>query len=71
MASTLSSLYQGSSHSSPDTSHLVWRVADMVKKEEIQVFKENRAGNLKVKAVIDIRATGEAKLQSLSLATFN
>jgi hypothetical protein len=68
---TLSSTYQGSTHSPPDTSHLVWRVADKVRDEEIQVFKENRAGNSKVKSVVDVLATGEAKLKSSSLATFN
>lgn len=71
MANTLSSSYQGSTHTTPDTSPLVWRIADTVRDEEIQVFKENRAGNSSVKIVVDILATGEAKLKSSSLATFN
>ena len=52
-------------------SHLVWRVADKIWDEELQVFSEKRLGNTKVKAVVDILATGEAKLKSSSLTAFN
>ena len=71
MSSTLNTAYQNSTHSPPDTKHLAWRVADKVQDEELQVFKANRAGNSKVKCVVDIITTGEAKLRSSSLATFN
>lgn len=71
VSSTLSTSYQGSTHTAPDTSHLVWRVADDARSNEIQVFKKNRTGNSKVKAVVDIIATGEAKLKSSALASFN
>lgn len=71
VASNLSTSYQGSTHTAPDTSHLVWRVADDTRNNEIQVFKKNRIGNLTVKAVVDIVATGEAKLRLSSLASFN
>ena len=71
VSSTLSSSYQSSTHTAPDTSHLVWRVADKVRDDEIQVFEENRAGNSKVKIVVDVLATGEARLKSSSLASFN
>jgi hypothetical protein len=67
----LSSTYRGSTHSSPDTSHLIWHIANTVWDDEIQVFKENREGNLKVKVAVDILATGEAKLCSSSITTFN
>ena len=70
-SSTLSLSYQRSSHITPDMSHLVWCVADNIWDEELQVFREKRMGNSKVKAVVDILATGEAKLKSSSLATFN
>ena len=70
VSSTLSS-YQRSTHTTPDTSHLVWRVADKIRDEDLQVFREKRLGNSKVKAVVDILATGEAKLKFSSLATFN
>ena len=49
----------------------MWRVADTVRDDELQIFKENREGNLKVKAAVDILAIGEAKLRSSSIATFN
>ena len=71
MSSALSSSYQRSTHTTPDTSHLVWRVADKIRDEELQVFSEKRLGNSKVKSVVDILATGEAKLKSSSLGTFN
>ena len=71
VSSALSSSYQRSTHTTPDTSHLVWRVADKIRDEELQAFRQKRFGNSKVKAVVDILATGEAKLKSSSLATFN
>jgi len=71
VSSTLRSTYQSSNHTPPDTSHLVWRVADKVRDDKLQVFKENRDGNAKAKPVVNILATGEAKLKSSLLATFN
>lgn len=71
VSTTLSASYQGTTHTPPDTSHLVWRVADSVRDDELQVFKKDRLGNSKVKSVIDILATGHAKLLSSTLATFN
>ncbi len=69
--SALKTSYQGSTHTPPDTTHLVWRVADKVRDEELQVFLADRAGNAKVKSTLDILATGEAKLKTSTLATFN
>jgi hypothetical protein len=71
VSSALSSSYQRSTHTALDTSHLVWRVADKIRDKGLQVFREKRVGNSKVKAVIDILATGETKLKSPSLAAFN
>ena len=71
VSSALSSSYQRSTHTTPDTSHLVWRVADKIRDEELQVFRDKRLGNSKVKPVVDILATGEAELKSSSLVTFN
>ena len=71
VTSTLSSSYQRSTHTTPDTSHLVWRIADQIQDEELQIFKEKRSGDSKVRAAVNILATGEAKLKSSSLATFN
>ena len=67
----MSAAYQGTTHTKPDTAHLVWRVADKVRDEELQVFKKNRRGNAKAVAVHDILALGEKKLKSSSLGTFN
>ena len=69
--SSATSSYQRSSHTTPDTSQLVWRVADNIRDKELQIFTEKRLGNSKVKAAVDILTTGEAKLKSSSLATFN
>ncbi len=49
----------------------MWRVADKVRNDNLQIFKESRQGNAKIKAVVNILATGEAKLKSSSLASFN
>lgn len=67
----MSTAYRGTTHTNPDTSHLVWRVADKVRDEELQIFKRNRRGNAKAVAVHDILSLGEKKLKSSSLATFN
>lgn len=62
--------YQSTTHTSPDTSNLVWRVADKVRDEELQSFK-SRVGNATVKPVTNIFTVGVAKLKSSALATFN
>jgi hypothetical protein len=67
----MSAAYRGTTHTKPDTTHLVWRVADKARDEELQVFKQNRCGNTKAVAVHDILALGEKKLKSSSLSTFN
>jgi len=71
VSSTLRPAYQGSNHKPPDTSQLVWRIADKVRDDKLHIFKESRDGNAKIKAVVNILATGEAKLKSSSLASFN
>ena len=50
---TLRPAYQGSNHKPPDTSDLVWRVADKVRDNKLQVFTEKRDGNAK-KLEIDV-----------------
>jgi len=67
----MSTAYQGTTHTKADTTHLIWRVADKVRDEELQIFKQNRKGNGKAVAFCDILALGEQKLKSSSLATFN
>lgn len=67
----MSAAYRGTTHIKPDTAHLVWRIADKVRDEGLQVFKKNRRGNAKAVAVHDILVLGEKKLKSSSLGTFN
>lgn len=67
----MSTAYRSTGHTTPDTSHLVWRVADKVCNKCLQVFQAKRQGNATSKKVIDTLALGEAKLKSSSLATFN
>lgn len=63
--------YQNKNHSDVDTTHLVWRVANKIRDEDLQSHNKKRHGNSKIKPVIDILATGEAKLKSSTLKTFN
>jgi hypothetical protein len=75
MSLSLSSAYQGSTHTSPDTSvtsQLIWLVADTSRDKEIQVFKEDRVRNSKVRATLDILSTGDViKLKLSLLGSFN
>jgi len=41
VAQAMSASYQSITHTTPDTSHLVWRVADKVREEGLQTFKKN------------------------------
>jgi hypothetical protein len=63
--------HQNKNHSNVDITHLVWQVANKVKDEELQNFQENRPGNSRCNPIVDILATGEKKLKSSSLSTFN
>ncbi|KAJ7866346.1 hypothetical protein B0H13DRAFT_1636746, partial [Mycena leptocephala] len=60
VAAALNTSYQSTGHTTPDTSHLVWRVQG-----------KKRPNNSRRKAVVDILKTGEAKLKSSTLGTFN
>ncbi|KAF8803591.1 hypothetical protein BYT27DRAFT_7109579, partial [Phlegmacium glaucopus] len=71
VAQEMSTAYQNTTHTTPDTSHLVWRTANKARDCGLQVFTQNREGNHRGKLVTDILAEGEAKLKSSSLATFN
>jgi len=63
--------YQGSTHTTVDTSALVWRIANKVRDLELQKRVNNREGNKWMKAVVDVQALGYKKLESSSLGTFN
>jgi hypothetical protein len=63
--------HQGTTHHTPDTSHLVWKVADKCCELDILTFQKYRVGNDKAKLQPDLLAAGESKLHSSSLGTFN
>ncbi|KAI0046675.1 hypothetical protein FA95DRAFT_1493692 [Auriscalpium vulgare] len=63
--------YYGSTHKTPDTSKLVWRVAHKVRELDLLKYEADRDGNNLTKKRADVLAVGEAKLRSSSLATFN
>lgn len=70
-ASAMKTAYQGTTHKAPKTDHLVRHVAKKVHEEQLHLYKEDRPGNANAKAVLNILSTGEAKLRSSSLKTFN
>ena len=63
--------HQGSTHHTPNTSHLIWKVADKACELNILTFDPHRVGSSPTKSHPDLMAVGEAKLHSLSLAMFN
>jgi hypothetical protein len=71
VGTALGTSHRGSKHTTPDTSNLVWRVADKVKNLNLQTFRHSREGNEDAKPFVDILLEGEKKLKSASLKTFN
>ena len=63
--------YQGQSHSTPDTSSLVWRIVHDLKKTGIQTFKDKRSRNSSAVPTIDLYLKGHNQLLLSSLRTFN
>lgn len=65
--------YKGKTHTSPDTSDLVWKVANDVRELELLVFKldRQRYPNDCASPVTDVLMKGEQKLKLSSLKTFN
>ena len=71
VTSALGCPYQSSSHTTPDTSDSVWKVANKMREIGLDTFKPGRDGNDIAKKVVDIMALGEKRLKSSTLATFN
>jgi len=65
--------YKGKTHTTPDISDLVWKVANDVREAELLIFKvhRDRYPNDCATPVVNILAKGEQKLKSSSLKTFN
>ncbi|KAF7337280.1 hypothetical protein MSAN_02280500 [Mycena sanguinolenta] len=71
IATLLDTTYRSTSHTTPDTSEMVWRVQRTVASEGLQTFDPDRMKITRAKLTQDILIVGEAKLKSSTLATFN
>ncbi|KAJ7226521.1 hypothetical protein C8J57DRAFT_1585489 [Mycena rebaudengoi] len=71
ISAALDTAYQSTGHTTPSTSHLAWRVQENVADHDLQEFTPDRPNNSRRKATVDIKKTGEAKIKSSTLATFN
>lgn len=67
----LGASYEGKTHTTPDTSGLVWKVASEVRELVLGKYQPRRKGNDKQKLVTNLIDVGERKLLSSSLETFN
>lgn len=66
---SLKTNYQGNTHKDADTRALVWKVAD--KARELQLQERIPDRDVAAKPTPDLRALGQQKFESSSLATFN
>ena len=71
VSNTLGAPYEGKTHTTPDTSALVWKVANEVQELVLGKYQPGRKGNDKQKMVTNLIDVGERKLLSSSLETFN
>jgi hypothetical protein len=63
--------YKGTSHTTPDTSDCVWKVANKVNELGLYKFEIGREGNEMAKKTVNIISLSEKRLKSSTLATFN
>ncbi|KAJ7144019.1 hypothetical protein C8R44DRAFT_537584, partial [Mycena epipterygia] len=71
ISAALDAAYKNTGHTTPDTSMMVWRVQHKAASEGLQQFQTGRPNNARGKLATDILLTGEAKLKSSTLRTFN
>ncbi|KAJ7434402.1 hypothetical protein FB451DRAFT_1467611 [Mycena latifolia] len=71
VSEALDTAYRNTGHTTPDTSEMVWRVANKVTSEGLQLFEDGRANNARRKLVPDLLLKGENEMKSSTLATFN
>ncbi|KAJ7735352.1 hypothetical protein B0H16DRAFT_1892288 [Mycena metata] len=71
ISAALDTAYQSTGHTTPNTSHLVWRVQRRVHSEGLQELQPHRTNNARGKLITDILKVGESKIKSSTLATFN
>ena len=67
----LGASYQGKTHTTPDTSKLVWKVANKVQELMLGKYLPDHKGNDKQKLVTNLIDVGEKRLLSLTLKMFN
>ena len=67
----LGASYQGKTHTTPDTSILVRKVANDIAELSLGKYQSGRKGNEKQKLVPNLIDVGEKKLMSSSLEMFN
>ena len=71
VSKALGASYEGKTHTTPDTSKLVWKVANEVRELVLSKYQPGRKGNDKQRLVTNLIDIGERKLLSSSLETFN
>jgi hypothetical protein len=71
VSNALGASYQGKTHTTPDTSRLVWRVTNEVRELVLGKYLPDRKGNDKQKLVTNLIDIGEKRLISSTLETFN
>ena len=67
----LGASYQGKTHTTPDTSKLVWKVANKVQELMLGKYLPDHKGNDKQKLVTNLINVGEKRLLSSTLETVN
>ncbi|KAJ7170462.1 hypothetical protein C8R43DRAFT_875826, partial [Mycena crocata] len=68
---SLNGSYRNSGHTTPDTSHLVWHVANKIGTEILQQLRSDWPHNERKKLIKDIQLRGEELLKSSTLGTIN
>ena len=71
IAISLEAPYSGTTHTTLNTSGVVWAVANKARELKLNTFHADREGNDNIKPKVDTLATGERLLKSSTLATFN
>ncbi|KAF8503300.1 hypothetical protein F5888DRAFT_1917408 [Russula emetica] len=71
VSKALGASYEGKTHTTPDTSALVWKVANEVRELLLGKYQPGRKGNDKQRLVTNLVDIGERRLLSSSLETFN
>lgn len=68
---SLEASYSGTTHTTPNTSGVVWTVANKACELKLNTFHTDHEGNDNIKPTVDTLATGEHLLKSSMLAKFN